>query len=116
MVALEQDIDRKLKQIVKTLPSEDLYFEAIRDIIKDLIKEYLRKQINQNAELRNGIVEALKGFIEAKVKEYDSMARMAKVTASLGLLAAPESLKTEALSDFMNMFQKEIEEIIKRTF
>lgn len=115
-MALEQDIDQKLKQIVKALPSEELYFEAIRDIIKDLIKEYLRKQINQNAELRNGIVEALKGFIEAKVKEYDSMARMAKVTASLSLLATPEALKNEAISDFANMFQKEIEEIIKRTF
>lgn len=113
---MEQELDRKVRQIVKALPSEELYFEAIRDIIKDLIKEYLRKQINQNAELKKSIVEALKVYIEAKVKEYDSMARMAKVTASLSLLAAPEALKNEALGDFINMFQKEIEEIIKRTF
>ncbi|MFG1460226.1 MAG: nitrite reductase [Thermoplasmataceae archaeon] len=113
---MDERIERRLQDIVKALPSEEMYFEALRDIIKDIIKEYLRKQINQNAELKKGIAEALRGFMEAKLKEYDSMARMAKLTASLSLLAAPESVKDEAVKDFASVFQKEIEEIIRRTF
>ncbi len=113
---MDERIENRLKDIVKALPSEEMYFEAIHDIIKDLIKEYLRKQINQNTSLKKGIAEALTVFMEAKLKEYDSMARMAKLTASLSLMAAPDSVKDEALKDFASVFQKEIEEIIRRTF
>lgn len=110
------DVEKYLKNIVKTLPSEDLYFEAIREIMKDLIKEYIRKRINQNKELKTEIAQVLEDFLESKIKEYDSMARMAKVTAKIGLMTTPENIKDQAVNDFTNMFRKEIEEIIKRTF
>lgn len=110
------DVEKYLKNIVKTLPSEDLYFEAIREIMKDLIKEYIRKRINQNQELKTEIAQVLEDFLESKIKEYDSMARMAKVTAKIGLMTTPENIKDQAVNDFTNMFRKEIEEIIKRTF
>jgi predicted transcriptional regulator len=110
------DVEKYLKDILRTMPSEELYFEAIREIMKDLIKEYIRKRINQNQELKNEIAQVLQDFMESKIKEYDSMARMAKVTAKIGLMTTPENIKDQAVSDFTNMFRKEIEEIIKRTF
>ena len=113
---MPSDVEKYLKNIVKTLPSEDLYFEAIREIMKDLIKEYIRKRINQNQELKTEIAQVLEDFLESKIKEYDSMARMAKVTAKIGLMTTPENIKDQAVNDFTNMFRKEIEEIIKRTF
>jgi predicted transcriptional regulator len=110
------DVEKYLKDILRTMPSEELYFEAIREIMKDLIKEYIRKRINQNQELKNEIAQVLQDFMESKIKEYDSMARMAKVTAKIGLMTTPENIKDQAVNDFTNMFRKEIEEIIKRTF
>jgi predicted transcriptional regulator len=110
------DVEKYLKDVLRTMPSEELYFEAIREIMKDLIKEYIRKRINQNQELKNEIAQVLQDFMESKIKEYDSMARMAKVTAKIGLMTTPENIKDQAVSDFTNMFRKEIEEIIKRTF
>ncbi len=110
-----KEIDKKLNEFMRTLPSEELYFEAVREIVKDVIKEYIRHHINQHPELKEALADALKEFIEAKIKEYDSMAKMAKVTASIGLTATPKSIKDEALSDFLDVFQKEIEDIIKKT-
>ena len=55
-------------------------------------------------------------FLESKFKEYDAMARMAKVTAEIGLITAPPSIKDEAVSEFMSTFKREIEEIIRKTF
>ncbi len=113
---MPSDVEKYLKDVLRTMPSEELYFEAIREIMKDLIKEYIRKRINQNQELKNEIAQVLQDFMESKIKEYDSMARMAKVTAKIGLMTTPENIKDQAVSDFTNMFRKEIEEIIKRTF
>lgn len=113
---MPSDVEKYLKDILRTMPSEELYFEAIREIMKDLIKEYIRKRINQNQELKNEIAQVLQDFMESKIKEYDSMARMAKVTAKIGLMTTPENIKDQAVNDFTNMFRKEIEEIIKRTF
>ena len=61
------------------------------------------------------IPEVLEEFMEAKIKEYDSMAKMAKVTAKIGITSAPNSIREEAINDFMNTFKKEIDEIIRRT-
>lgn len=112
---MEDEISQYLKNIFKTMPSEDLYFEALRDIMKELVKEYLRKKINEDAELKNSIAEVLQEFMEGKLKEYDSMAKMAKLTAKIGVLTTPQSIRDEAIGDFMGVFRKEIEEIIKKT-
>jgi predicted transcriptional regulator len=111
-----EDIERYLSNFFKAMPSEDLYFEALHEIIKDLVKEYLKRKINQNEEIKNEIMSILEKFMESKFKEYDAMARMAKVTAEIGLLSTPSSIKDEAVSDFVGTFRKEIEEIIKKTF
>lgn len=101
---------------MKAMPSEDLYFEAIHEIIKDLVKEYIKRKINQNESIKTEIMGILEKFLESKFKEYDAMAKMAKVTAEIGLIAAPTNIKDEAVSEFMGTFKKEIEEIIKKTF
>ncbi len=112
---MPEEISKKLDKFISSLPSEEVYLEAIRDILKDIIKEYIKKKINSDDHLKQEIVQVLKEFTEAKLKEYDSMARMTKISAKLGFSLAPEALKTEAISDFLNVFQKEIEEIIKKT-
>lgn len=113
---MEDEVSRYVKNFMQTMPSEELYFEAVRDLMKDIIKEYIRKKINEDEELKKGIVEVLEEFIEARLKEYDSMAKMAKITAKIGVLTTPKNIKDEAVSDFMNVFKKELEEIIRRTF
>ena len=62
-----------------------MYFESIREIMKDLIKEYIKKKLNENPELKKELASIVEGFLEAKIKEYDSMAKMVKIRHPNGL-------------------------------
>ncbi len=112
---MAEDIQKYLKEIMNMLPSEEMYIEALRDIMKDFIKEYIRKKLNEDASLKKELASVIEGFLEAKVKEYDSMAKMAKITAKIGFLSAPESVRETATKDIIETFRKEIEEIVLRT-
>ncbi|KJE48913.1 MULTISPECIES: hypothetical protein [Acidiplasma] len=112
---MKNDIDNYIKSILETAPSEEMYIEAVRDVFKDLIKEYIRKKINEDEDLKRQIEDVLEEFMEARIKQYDSMAKMAKITAKIGILSAPKNIKDEAINDFLNTFKNEIDEIIKRT-
>ncbi len=112
---MADDIRKYLDGVVKSLPSEEMYFESIREIMKDLIKEYIKKKLNESPELKKELASIVEGFLEAKIKEYDSMAKMVKITAKIGFLSAPESVRDVATKDFVETFRKEIEEIILRT-
>ena len=112
---MADDIRKYLDGVVKSLPSEEMYFESIREIMKDLIKEYIKKKLNESPELKKELASIVEGFLEAKIKEYDSMAKMVKITAKIGFLSAPESLRDVATKDLIETFRKEIEEIILRT-
>ncbi|WP_337860308.1 nitrite reductase [Ferroplasma sp.] len=112
---MKKDVNEYLNNIINSAPSEEMYFEAMHDVFKDLIKEYIRKKINEDDDLKKQISEVLEEFMEAKIKEYDSLAKMAKVTAKIGIISAPNGIKNEALNDFMETFKKEIEEVIKST-
>ena len=39
---------------------------------KDLIKEYVRKKLNEDPELKKELARIIEGYLEAKIKEYDS--------------------------------------------
>lgn len=112
---MEEKIGKYIRGILDMLPSEELYMEAVREIVKDMIKEYIKRRISNSEELKKDITDAIEGYIEGKVKEYDAMAKMAKVTAKIGLMSAPENVKEEVEKDFLQMFRKEIEEIISKT-
>lgn len=112
---MAEDIQKYLKEIMNMLPSEEMYIEALRDIMKDFIKEYIRKKLKEDASLKKELASVIEGFLEAKVKEYDSMAKMAKITAKIGFLSAPESVRETATKDIIETFRKEIEEIVLRT-
>ena len=46
---MAEDIERYLSNFFKAMPSEDLYFEALHEIIKDLVKEYLKRKRERKA-------------------------------------------------------------------
>ncbi|MCL4438062.1 MAG: nitrite reductase [Candidatus Thermoplasmatota archaeon] len=112
---MSEETEKYLGNFLKGLPSEELFFEALRDLMKDLIKEYLKKKINETPGLKNQLVNVLEKYLEGKTKEYDSMVRMAKFIAEIGLASAPKDIKDEAISEFFSTFRNELEEVIRRT-
>ncbi len=111
---MDEDLGKYINSVMKTMPSEDLYFEAVRDIMKDLIKEYIKKKINSDESLKKELAKVIEDFMEARIKQYDAMANMAKVIARIGIVSAPNEIKNEVYTDFIAVFQKEIEEIMKK--
>ncbi|WP_075057749.1 hypothetical protein [Thermogymnomonas acidicola] len=114
---MEDDILSYLRDLTKTMPDESMFTDAVRDLIKDFVKEVFRRKLSEDPKLRDEMTDALKTYLEGKAKEYEGgIAKMAKVTAKLGILSTPKQVRDEMLSEFINSFQKEIEEIVRRTF
>ncbi|BAB60539.1 TVG1442264 [Thermoplasma volcanium GSS1] len=112
---MDDDLEKYFKEFMKIMPTEDLYFEAVRDIVKDLIKEYIKKKMNEDETIRKDLARVIEEFMDARIKEYDAVASMAKIVAKIGLVSAPDDVKEQVYNDFITMFQKEIEGIIKKT-
>ncbi len=110
-----RDIDELLKKSEKVLPSEELFVDAVRDLMKDEIKSYLKDKLRENPHLREEIRAAMLQYVEAKVKESEAMTRLIKAYAELGILTLPPELREEIIKSMYRTFQKEIDEIIEKT-
>jgi hypothetical protein len=97
------------------LRTEDIVIEAVRDLIKDEIKRYIRGKLESNPELKEEVKNAVSDFIEAKVKEGYALVKMAKCGAKLGMELVPEKLKDELAKELVSIFEKEIGAVIDKT-
>ncbi|KAA8922596.1 nitrite reductase [Thermoplasma sp.] len=112
---MDDELEKYFKDFMKAMPTEDLYLEAVRDIVKDLIKEYIKKKMNEDETIKKELATVLEEFMESRVKQYDAMISMTKIIAKIGLVSAPEGVKSEMYEDFMKVFKNEIEAVIRKT-
>ncbi len=110
-----KDIDTLIKKSEEVLPSEELFIEAVRDLMKDEIKSYLKEKMKENPEIKEAIREAMLGYVAAKVKESESMTRLIKAFAELGVITLPPEMREEITKSVYEMFKKEIDEVIEKT-
>lgn len=97
------------------LRTEDIVIEAVRDLIKDEIKKYIRAKLEKNPDLKDEVKDAVSDFLEAKVKEGYALVRLAKCSAKLGLELVPEKLRSEMAKELVAIFEKEIGAVIDKT-
>ncbi len=110
-----EDIEELIKKSEKVLPSEDLFIEALRDVMKDEIKEYLKEKLKKNPRLKNEIRDAILTYLEAKIKESEAITKLLKSYAELGIITLPPSLREDLFKSIYVTFKKEIDEIIEKT-
>jgi hypothetical protein len=75
--------------------TEELFMEALRDMVKDEIKRHVRAKLDENPALREELKEAIALLMEAKAKEVYATLKLAKASAKLGLTLVPEDLKRQ---------------------
>ncbi len=109
------DIEELIKKSEKVLPSEDLFIEALREIMKDEIKEYLKEKLEENPRVKSEIRSAIITYLEAKIKESEAITKLVKSYAELGIITLPPALKEEVFKSIYTTFKKEIDEIIEKT-
>ena len=114
-MAEESVLEPFIKASGSVLRTEDLVIEAVRDLIKDEIKRYIRGKLDANPDLKNEVKSAVSDYFEAKVKEGYALVKIAKCGAKLGLELVPEKLRGELAEELVSIFEKEIGAVIDRT-
>jgi hypothetical protein len=114
-MAEEPAFERLLRQTAGVVHTEDILVEAVRDLVKDEIKRYIRERLEGNPALRDELKGAVGELMEAKLKEAYAFLRIAKASAKLGLELVPRHLRGEVTKELAGIIEKEMAAILERT-
>lgn len=115
MAELEETIIPLIKSTISdVLRAEGLVTEAMRDLVKDEIKAYMRTKLDEDPELKQEIKDALTMYMESRAKELIAAVRLAKAGAKVSFNMLPEALKDELKAEILKMFESEISELLEK--
>jgi DNA-binding FrmR family transcriptional regulator len=102
------------RTITDVLKAEGLITEAMRDLVKDEIKEYMRAKLEEDPALKQEIKDALNMYMESRAKELIAAVRLTKAGAKLSFNMIPDPLKEELKAEMIKMFEDELSELLER--
>jgi len=89
--------------------------EAIKDLMKDEIKRYVKDKLEKNPEVKAELKEAVGELMEAKIREAYALVKIAKSGAKLGLDLVPPHLRAGMTRELVSIFEKEMSDLMERT-
>lgn len=107
-------VDEMLKSTIGVSSTEDLAIEAVRDLIKDEIKRYIRQKIDENPAIKAEMKEAIRDFIDAKMREAYALIKLGKCTAELGIQMVPPDMKEKLGKDVASLIEKEMYQVFEK--
>ena len=113
------DLEETLVPLVRStlsevLRAEGLVTEAMRDLVRDEIKAYMRARLEEDPDLKQEIKDALNPYLESRAKELLATVRLAKAGTKMSFAMLPENLKDEIKREIISMFEDEISEFMER--
>lgn len=108
-------VEKVLKESGELLHSEELILEAVRDLMKDEVKGYIRETLDKNPELKAELKAAIAEMFEAKLREGYALIKLAKCSAKLGIQMVPEPMRKELTGALVSMFEKELNALLDRS-
>jgi hypothetical protein len=108
-------IEDMFAESTNMLRAENIVVDALREMVKDEVKKYIRKRIDDNPELKNEMKVAVEELMEAKIKEGYAFVKLAKAGVKLGLELVPPKMREEFSKDLVSVIQKEIGGFMERT-
>jgi hypothetical protein len=109
-----EPIDILLKSTRDLLRPEQLVREATRDIVKEEIRQHLERTLKDDPDLAHDLRESVRALLEARALEYAALLRVGACTARLGLAAVPPNVRSALTREVIEMFQKELGQIVER--
>lgn len=109
------------KQVIKPLLKEGLYdvfggedllIDAARDLIREEIKDYIRKRLDTNPEIKKEFKDAIGMYFEAKLMEAFANIKLVKAGAKLGLEMIPKKMKTRMSKELEEELTKLLEKVL----
>ncbi len=107
------DIESLLKSTL-SVNTEELLIEAMKDLIKDEIKKYVRQKFDENPHLKAEAKRIVGDMMEAKMKETYALMRLGKLTAELGVAMVPEDMREQIERDLASLLEKEVSRVIDK--
>lgn len=93
---------------------ERLVVDIVRDLVKDEVKKSIKEALEKNPKLKKELQEAIKLYVDAKIREMYATIKIAKVAAKLGVEALPDDIKDELSKEIADIFEREISSILER--
>ena len=110
-----EPIDSLLKSSRELLRPEEIVREAIRDVVKDEVRHHLEKTLKEDPKLAHDLKEAVRSLLEARALEYAAVLRIGALAARLGLAAAPPEIRTRLTREVIDIFSREIGQIVEKS-
>jgi len=114
-MAERSTVEKALSETTDMVRAENLVIDAVKDLVRDEVKKYIKGKLDDNPELKKEFKAAVQELMEAKIREGYAMVKLAKAGVKLGLEMVPPKMRDEFSRDFVSMFQKEIGEILDKT-
>ena len=108
-------VEKVLRDTMGAVHTEDLFVEAVRDLVKDEVKAYIRGRLDANPELKGEIREAVRDLMQAKLQEAYAFAKLAKAGVKLGLELVPPEMRAEVTKELAKIIEKEVGAILERS-
>jgi hypothetical protein len=110
-----EPIDVLLRGTRDLLRPEELVREATRDLVKEEIRRHLEKTLHDDPKLSSDLKEAVRDLLAARAREYAAVVRIGTATARLGLSALPPEIRRALTHELVEMFSKELGQIVERS-
>ena len=100
--------------VLELLGGEELVLDAFREIVKDELKNRVRRAIDGNPELREELQRAIGRYFEAKVLETFAALSLAKAGAKVGLEALPDALREKLERQVASSIERELASVLQK--
>lgn len=107
-------MEAAIRSALDTMHAEDLLAEAMRDMVKDEIKRYVRQKLEENPTLKAEVRDAVRDLIDAKTREAYALVRLAKCSAELGIEIMPGEMRDRMGKDIAALIEKEMSRVMDK--
>jgi len=111
----EGPLEILLKGSRDLLHPEEIVADATRDLVKEEVRRHLDQKLRENPELARALKSSVKDLLDARAREYAALLRLTAAMARLGFAAAPEAVRGELSKDLATMLSKEFGNLVDRT-
>jgi len=115
VMAIERLLTGNLgSQVKELMATEDIMLEAVRDLVKDEIKTYIRDKVEADQELKAELKDAISYYFNAKARSVYAELKASRAAAKLGLRILPEELQGEVGEALVGLFEKELGNLLEK--
>ena len=101
-------------QVKELMATEDIMLEAVRDLVKDEIKTYIRDKVEADQELKAELKDAISYYFNAKARSVYAELKASRAAAKLGLRILPDELQGEVGEALVGLFEKELGNLLEK--